>query len=168
MNDQEFKARVFPLKDKLFRFAGRILDQREDAEDVTQDILIRLWKRKDELDEYDNIEAFAMTSVKNLCMDKLKHQQMKNKKLRSMKEEIAQETTDYGLELKETNSIVQAILGQLPMQQKMVMHLRDIEGYSTDEITEIMNLNAVAVRTNLSRARKKVREKMLKIMNYGI
>ena len=168
MNDQEFKTQVFPLKDKIFRFAWRILQQREEAEDVTQEVLLKLWGKKQELGQYRSIEAVAMQSAKNLCLDRLRHQQIRTRKLRHLKLDQPGNNHETDLENKEMHSIISRIIGKLPVRQKMVIHLKDVEGYSTREITEILGMDVVAVRTNLSRARKKVREKTQKILNHGI
>jgi len=168
MNDQEFKMQVFPLKDKIFRFAWRILQQREEAEDVTQEVLLRLWGRKHKLEQYTSIEALAMQSAKNLCLDRLRHQKIRIKKLHQLKLDQPGNNHETDLENKEMHSIISRVIRKLPVRQKMVIHLKDVEGYSTREITEILGMEVVAVRTNLSRARKKVREKMQKILNHGI
>ena len=72
MDLRDFKMKVFPLKNKLFRFAKRMVDQTEEAEDIVQEAFIRLWNRRDKLDEYRSIEALGMITVKNLCLDKIK------------------------------------------------------------------------------------------------
>ena len=168
MNAHEFKIQVFPLKDKLFRFALRLLKNREEAEDVTQEILMRLWNRNHELDKYDNVEAFAMQAVKNLCMDKLKKRQMRYQKIDLVRHSQEKYHEDDHLERNEMHAIIQMVINKLPEQQKMVIHLRDVEGYSTKEIESILNMEENAIRTNLSRARKKVRDQISKIMNYGL
>lgn len=168
MNDHEFKIKVFPLKDKLFRFARRMLDQTEEAEDVTQDILMRLWNKKHELDHYDNIEAVAMQSVKNLCLDKLKHRKVKNRKMQVLKDHQVNSFTQETVENNEIQGIIQTIISELPDNQKIVIHLKDIEGYTTEEIEQMLDMNVNTIRANLSRARKKVKGQMSKIMNYGL
>lgn len=64
MNLQEFTSRVVPLKNKLFRFAKRYLEHTEEAEDIVQEVFIKLWLRKEKLDEYRSVEALAMITTK--------------------------------------------------------------------------------------------------------
>jgi len=168
MNDQEFKSQVFPLKDKIFRFSLRLLGQREEAEDVTQEVLLRMWGKKHELGQYKSIEALAMQTAKNMCLDRLRHQQLRIRKLRHLKGDQFINNHESEMDNQEMQSIISRVIGKLPVRQKMVVHLKDIEGYSTREITEILGMEAVAVRTNLSRARRKVRERTIKILNHGI
>jgi len=71
MNQKEFTELVMPFKDKLFRLAKRFLISKDSAEDATQDIYLKLWKNKEKLKTYNNVEAFAMTMIKNHCLDVL-------------------------------------------------------------------------------------------------
>lgn len=167
MREEEFKKEIFPLKDKLFRFALRILKQREEARDATQDILVKLWKLRTKLQQYNNVEAFAMKSIKNHCLDKLKHEQIKLRTINEWSKE-KDVTSHLEGEQKELFEQIEKEIEKLPVQQKMAMHLRDIEGLSYKEIQEILQTDIQTVRMNVSRGRKKIRKELLKIMNYGL
>ncbi len=160
-----FEHYIIDLKDKAFRFALSILKQSDQAQDVVQDLFEKLWKKHHELHAYQNIEAFSMKMVKNMCLDKLKHEQTKQSKL-AMLEANPSHSENYTN--KDTIEHVQNLIGALPPKQKMMMHLRDIEGLEFDEIAEIMDMEIDAVRMNVSRARKAVRVNLLKLMNYGV
>ncbi len=158
MNLLEFQNKVYPLKNKLFRFAKRFLDHTEESEDVVQEVFIKLWNRRDKLDEYRSVEALAMITTKNLCLDKIKAKRypvenMENHRL--FLENIPGETSaDYSDLI---HGIHQA-MKTLPEQQQIIVHLRDIEGYEFNEIAEIVDMNENAIRVALSRARKRIRE----------
>ncbi len=81
MTQTEFLNIVMPFKDKVFRLAKRLLVSREEAEDATQDIILKLWKNKQKMQDYKNVEAFSMTMTKNFCLDKLKSKQAQNLKI---------------------------------------------------------------------------------------
>jgi RNA polymerase sigma factor (sigma-70 family) len=72
MHQKEFIQLVTPFKDKVFRLAKRLLISTEEAEDATQEVLVKLWNKNDKLDAYTSLEAFAMTTTKNYCLDQLK------------------------------------------------------------------------------------------------
>ena len=168
MNAQRFEEEIYQIKDKLYRFAARILNSRIEAEDVAQDLMSRFWERRKELGQYDNLEAYAMQSIKNMCFDKIRHQKVVQA---SEKELMETQTAYYNDKQQETNEmqhLIKQAINQLPEKQKMVMHLRDIEAYSFEEIEAVLNIDKVAIRVNLSRARKKVREEILKTVNYGV
>ena len=69
MNQNEFVLIVAPFKDKVFRLAKRLLVSTEEAEDATQEVLVKLWSKNGGLSSYSSIEAFAMTMTKNYCLD---------------------------------------------------------------------------------------------------
>jgi len=81
MNQNEFMQLVNPFKDKLFRVAKRLLVSTEEAEDATQEVLVKLWNRNEILDEYISVEALAMTMTKNYCLDQLKSKRAGNMKI---------------------------------------------------------------------------------------
>lgn len=159
MNTEEFNIKVLSLKNKIFRFARRILISIEDAEDVTQDMFIRLWGMRNKLDKIENIEALAIKSTKNLCLDRLKHEKVKRKHLENLKD-IHTGINKIKSVDGEIREIIQNVVNNLPEKQRMVMHLRDIEGYEIKEIVEMLGMDANAIRVNLSRSRKKVKEEV--------
>jgi len=166
MTTEEFKSEVMPVKNKLYRFALRLLGNSEEASDVVQEILIRLWSKRENLREYRSIEAFAMTMTRNLCFDKLKSPASK-KEIFDESREMPDNRTPYSeTELSDTMKVVRMAMDALPEQQRMVIHLRDIEGCDFDEIAEVTGLSLNNVRVNLSRARKKIRDTLIKINNY--
>jgi RNA polymerase sigma-70 factor (ECF subfamily) len=169
METEEFKSLVLPFKNKLFRLADTLLNNRTESEDVIQDVYLKLWNMRAELSKYNNVEAFAVTVTKNLCIDKLRSYRRKNKNEGGLEQvTIRSETNDpeYSFELKESLQQVHEIIRTLPKQQSVVLHLRDIEQYSYDEIEEMTDLSRNNIRVTLSRARKKVREKYLEKYYY--
>jgi len=168
MTQTEFLHIVMPFKDKVFRLAKRLLVSKEEAEDATQEVLLKLWRNKTKMQEYKNVEAFSMTMTKNFCLDKLKSKQAQNLKLVHSNYQDHNVSLQKQLELNDSVSWVAKIMEDLPEQQKMVIQLRDIEQYDFDEIGKMLDMNATAVRVALSRARKVIREKLTKTHNYGV
>jgi len=168
MTQTEFLNIVMPFKDKVFRLAKRLLVSREEAEDATQEILLKLWKNKANFEKYKNIEAFSMTMTKNFCLDKLKSKQAQNLKIVHSNYQDKSVSLQKQVELSDSVDWVGKIIEGLPEQQKMVLQLRDIEQYEFEEIEKVLNMNPTAVRVALSRARKAIREKLTKTHNYGV
>ncbi len=168
MTQTEFLHIVMPFKDKVFRLAKRLLVSREEAEDATQEVLLKLWKNKTKIQEYKNVEAFSMTMTKNFCLDKLKSKQAQNLKLVHSNYQDNNTSLQKQLEFSDSVNWVAKIMEDLPEQQKMVVQLRDIEQYDFDEIAKMLDMNNTAVRVALSRARKTIREKLTKTHNYGV
>lgn len=168
MKQSEFLNVVMPFKDKLYRLAKRLLVSREEAEDATQEILMKLWSKNENFEKYKNVEAFAMTMTKNFCLDRLKSKQAGNLKLVHSNYGDNASSLQKQVEAKDSLSWVERIMEELPEQQKMVLQLRDVEEYDYDEIGELLNMKPTAIRVALSRARKTVREKLMQKHSYGI
>ena len=166
---RDFKTEVLPMSNKLLRFALQILQNEEEAKDVLQDIFLKLWQKRDELEKVDNMDAFAMRMIRNRCLDVIRSRRtvsMEVVKKAKIKDEESSDT-DY-LENTDSVTLVKRIIAELPELQRIVIQLRDIEQLEYEEIAEATEMNVNAIRVNLSRARKKVRDEILKIQNYGI
>jgi RNA polymerase sigma-70 factor (ECF subfamily) len=166
---RDFRTDVLPISNKLLRFALQILQNEEEAKDVLQDIFLKLWQKRDELTVVENLEAFAMRMVRNRCLDVVRARRtvsMEVVKKTQLPDEESQET-DY-LDFADSALLVKRIIADLPDLQRTIIHLRDIEQLEYEEIAAATEMNVNAIRVNLSRARKKVRDEILKIQNYGI
>jgi len=168
MQQSAFLHLVMPFKDKVFRLAKRLLVSEDEAEDATQELILKLWKNKDNLDKYKNIEAYAMTMTKNYCLDQLKSKRANNLTLVHSNYSNTDTSLEKVVELKDSVDNVHQIIEGLTAQQKLIIQLRDIEEYDFDEIAEIVGIKPTAIRVALSRARKTVREQLIKKHQYGI
>ena len=168
MTITEFQDEIFPLKDKIFRFAGKILNDPFEAEDAAQEVLLKLWKTKHRLADVDNKEAWSMTVTRNLCYDWLKKRKAKVVELNDavyMKPDEVNPGTQ--MEGKDTLSKVKRIIEKLPKKQGLVFHLREIEGLTYKEIASALEMNLETVKVNLFRARAKLKETYSQIEAYG-
>ena len=168
MNQTEFLNIVMPFKDKVYRLAMRYLVSTDSAEDATQEIILKLWKNKEKIQNYRNVEAFAMTMTKNHCLDVLKAKSSNNLKLVHSNYKDHNISLDKQTEITDTVNIVHKLISELPEKQRIIMQLRDIEQYSFEEIGKILEIQQTAIRVALSRARKTIREKLIKKHSYGI
>jgi len=168
MTQSDFVTLVMPFKDKVFRLAKRLLVSREEAEDATQEILLKLWSNKQKIEDYKNVEAFSMTMTKNFCLDRLKSKQAQNLKIVHSNYKDENTSLQKQVELKDSVYWVSKIIEQLPEQQKIILQLRDIEDYDFEEIAKVLEMSQTAIRVSLSRARKTIREKLTNTHRYGI
>lgn len=158
MKEISFKNDVLPLKDKLFRLALRITLNREEAEDIVQDTLMKLWNQRDEWSAIQNMETYSMTICRNLSLDAIEKKERLNISLDETVHDRpdTSRTQDEELMKQQQLNTVMRIIGQLPEKQRTIMQLRDIEGKSYQEIADIMSINVSDVKANLFRARQKV------------
>lgn len=169
MTAEDFKHQILPLKDKLYRFSFRILDNVGEAEDVVQEVMIKIWNDRDNLDRINNLEAWCMRLTKNLSIDK---KRSKNFQLKAIPENFDIAQTSAGpqklAELGDAMESIGKLIKQLPEIQKMTIQLREIEGLSYKEIAEILEMDINRVKVNIHRARTFIRNKLIKAESYGL
>jgi RNA polymerase sigma-70 factor (ECF subfamily) len=167
MQQQIFLDTILPIKDKLFRLAKRLLVSNDEAEDAVQEVFLKLWNGREKMNNYKNPEAFAMTMTKNYCLDRLKSKQASNLTIVHNNYQNS-ENIQRKVEVNEEVEMVFELMKDLPEKQKIIMQMRDVEQYEFSEISQILDINETAIRVSLSRARKTIREQLIKQINYGI
>jgi len=168
MDQNSFITLVTPFKDKVFRVARRLLVSNDEAQDATQEVLLRLWTKRSDIKKYRSVEAFAMTMTKNYCYDKLKAKSSNNLKIVHNNYEDHSGNTSKQIEVADEVEWLFKLMKDLPEQQRLIVQMRDVEQMDNAEIAEILEMNEVAVRVALSRARKTLREALIKKRNYGL
>ena len=160
MELEKFKSMAMPLREKLLNFARSMLRNDVDAEDAVQEAYLRLWTVRSQLDNHPNVGGFAMQTLKNICIDRLRAEKY-NLSLDNVNI-VENSITPYTYtEQKDSATIIRRMIDSLPETQRRVMMMRDVDGYELEEIADIMGAEAATVRVNLSRARKTVRDKFL-------
>lgn len=171
MNNISFRNDILPLKNVLYRLALRITLNREDAEDVVQDTLIKVWNKRDKWHEIDSIEAFCMTICRNLALDKTRKAARNDSSIEQNESDPADKTGSDPYERiiqKDRFNTVRRILDTLPEKQRTCMQLRDFEGKSYKDIAKIMQITEEQVKVNIFRARRTIKQKYLEIDKYGL
>jgi RNA polymerase sigma factor (sigma-70 family) len=170
MDIESFQTRVLPVKNKLYRFAFRLLGSEEEAEDVVQEVFVRVWKGRENMEAIQNWEAWCMRITKNLSLDRIRTWKRRNTQPIEASFDVQEESlTPYeSTEINESMQRVGSLIEALPEKQRNIIHLRDVEGYSYQEICDILELDMKQVKVNLFSARNSVREKIIKINAYGL
>ena len=158
MELKQFKIDVLPLRDKLLNYARKLTEDPSDAEDAVQEIMLKLWNMRQKLDEYQSIEALAMTMTHHLCMDIWRAKRPDSLSLEQVQAPSQSATPERLLEVKDEFRLMREIINSLPTLQRTIIQMKDVQEYETEEIAEITGCSAEAIRSNLSRARKKVRD----------
>ena len=170
MKKVSFRNDVLPLKNELFRLALRITLNRVEAEDIVQDTLIKVWDRRFEWESIDSIEAFSLTVCRNLSLDRLRKKENSNDSLEDVNiaEPVASSNPQDRMIQEDRVSLVRQIIDSLPEKQRSCMQLRDFEGKSYKEIAQVLDITEEQVKVNIFRARQMVKQKDLKLDNYGL
>ena len=171
MNNISFRNDILPLKNVLYRLALRITLNREDAEDVVQDTLRKVWNKRDKWHEIGSIEAFCMTICRNLALDNTRKAALNDSSIEQNESDPADKTGSDPYERiiqKDRFNTVRRILDTLPEKQRTCMQLRDFEGKSYKDIAKIMQITEEQVKVNIFRARRTIKQKYLEIDKYGL
>lgn len=148
--------------------AKRLLVSTEEAEDATQEVMVKLWAKNETLSELNSVEAMAMTMTRNYCLDQLKSKRAGNMSIAHSNYQDRQAGLQQQMEDGDRLQWVERMINDLPEQQRMIIQMREVEEYEFEEIANVLGMNETAVRVALSRARKVLREKMMQIEQYGI
>ena len=169
MKKLSFRDDVLPLKDKIFRLALRITLSRAEAEDIVQDVLIKVWNRRDDLAEVDSIEAYSLTVCRNLSLDRLQRKENDNVNLDDAPPTEADDAPpDLQMIRNERIDNIKRLIERLPLPQRAAMQLREMEGKTYKEISAITGQTEEQVKVNIFRARQYIRKQIEKIENYGL
>lgn len=159
MSAEEFKIFVQNLKDKMYRVAFRVVNNHEEARDVVQDALVKIWNKRALLEGVENKDAYCITITRNMGIDKL----------RSRKMQTSDISERYDLESKAANperiavakdefARIKAFINTMADNHKEVLLLRDVDGYSYKEISGITGYSIEKVKVYLHRARMKIKQ----------
>jgi RNA polymerase sigma factor, sigma-70 family len=162
MKQEQFKNMVVPLRPKLLHYAKRIVENDDEAEDVVQEVFLKLWFMRDELDNYNSIPALSMTMTKNLSINILRFRQKTRADLLEATLIYDSPSPHHKLEEKDEVDKLMKIIDTLPNLQQSILRMKHIDGLETEEIAQLTGSTHEAIRVNLSRARKRVRELFLK------
>ncbi len=163
MHVEAFKQHILPLKDKLFRFALHFLQNVQEAEDAVQDVMAGVWARRAEWPQWNSIPAYCMTATRNNCLDRLRR-----RRIRVLPMEKASQVGSPDRDPHETMTDKQMIqrirqcMEELPPHQQQVIRLREMEGFSYNEIAEVLDMTLDQVKVNLFRGRNAIRKTITK------
>ena len=170
MKEISFRNDVLPLKNKLFRLALRITLNREEAEDVVQDTLMKVWNSRDKWQQLESIEAYSLTIARNLSLDRIKKMDNNNGSLEEEQVERQDQASTPSEQMiqKDKLDIVRKIIDELPEKQRSCLQLRDIEGKAYKEIANILSITEEQVKVNIFRARQTVKQRFQQFDRYGL
>lgn len=151
------------MKDKLFRFALRLLQDVQEAEDAVQDVMVKIWSRQGEWGKWQSLEAYCMTATRNDCLDRLRRKKAVFVEADKVQDVGSTERDPYErMTGKETYERIRRCMDDLPENQQLVVQLREIEGFSYLEISEVLQMSIDQVKVNLFRARNAIKKTILK------
>ena len=159
MKQDKFRKNILPIVDKLFRLALSITGNKQDAEDVVQDTMFHLLRKKEDWDSIQDMEGYCFRSTRNIAIDKIS---LKENQQESIPDnfDIQERSSDIQkqMEVKEEMLWVENCIKQLPEKQRTIFQLREVEGFSYKQIADILNITEEQVKVNLFRSRQKLKD----------
>ena len=161
-----FEAVVAKQQRKVFSFAHYFLGRPEEAEDVTQEVFLKLWQHRDKVD-FENAGAWLMRVTRNACYDRLRRKRSLSKVLvadagaEAVELAVSNETEpDTGVMQSDFRRRLLAALHELGEPYKSILILREIQGLRYREISESLDLPLNTVRVYIHRGRQRLRESL--------
>ena len=157
MDSSAFKRLLLPHYRRMYATAITILRNSDDASDAVQEAFTRLWEKRDDLPNIDTPEAYCVTTIKRICIDRIRKNALP---INEVTEDtlLISDDSDIQADNRESIQLVTLLMSKLPEQQRQVLQLRAFNDCSFEEIESITGLTGVNVRTLLSRARRRMRE----------
>lgn len=158
MQIEDFNQLVATMRDKMYRLAYRVVKNEEEARDVVQESLVKIWNKREKISEVQNKEAYCMTITRNMGIDKLRAKKMQTSDI-DEHYDIATKSADPERKLvaKDQYERLIKVVNTLPENHRTVIQLRDIEGYTYKEISDMTGYSVEKVKVYLHRARTKLR-----------
>lgn len=158
MTTSEFTQKVMPLGGALYRIAFYMLESEPEAEDAVQELMLKLWERRDVLDTVSNLSAYCSALMRNSCIDTIRRAtKTKTESLESIDIEGRESADTSILDREKLNSTIQAMHSLSPKQRE-VLSLSSLEGLSHKEIAARMGISYPMVRVLLSQARARIKK----------
>ena len=167
--DKQFLDQIQGIRDRVFRVAKRILISKEEAEDATQEVILKLWNMEEsKRKSFNSLEAYTITMAKNHCLDRIKSKQAQVLSLNEQFQSQPSPSLQKQIEVSNEMEWVVKLIDQLPERERMILQLREIEQYEFDQIASLMEIPEGTIRVYLSRIRKKIKKQFIEIQSHGI
>ena len=159
MNALQFQQQILCYADQVYRMALSITKDESRAKDLYQDLMMRFWEKRDQLRMIENRRAFLLTSMRNLCLDKIRKEPVTE----DLPVGVIDELPDpyQSVEQSDTLRYIHRLIDELPDTQRIILRMKEVVELEMEEIAEILSMTENAVTVNLSRARKKMREMII-------
>ncbi|MBQ0019753.1 MAG: sigma-70 family RNA polymerase sigma factor [Bacteroidales bacterium] len=160
MNRKEFEQQVQRLRPLMLRVGRDFFGNKDDAEDVAQDSLVRLWNYCERLDANRNLEALAVMVAKNICVEKFKRRTLTIVELPDDKLGSEADQADAGIISTETRELIDEAIDTLSPREQQLVRKRYLEDHSAEEIAQETGIPKPSVKSMLSMAKAKLKKRL--------
>lgn len=164
MNIEQFNRNIVTMRNELMATAIRLSGNSETAEDLVQEVMLKLWSMHGELDRHTCPKALALTILRNKFYDGRRHARHEMTVTHVQHDHGKEDTT---VETADEIDVIRRIMDSLPPLQSQILRMKEIDGYDKEEIMKITGCTPESLRQNLSRARRRIKEEFMRITAYN-
>ena len=161
MTTEEFKANIMPHYMSMYRVAATVMISRVEAADAVQDAIIRLWDKRDKLNNISDLKSYCISVVRNVCINSVQRKKMTTATETTL-DIMSDENVHDKVEWRDFSDFVGRAINRLPANQRYVLRLSAYGGFSNAEIADLLGMTQGNVRVLLSRARNRLKELLSK------
>jgi len=164
MDAREFKQRFMPHYKLLYRVAYHVTGNAQDAEDLLQDMYLKLWQKRDELPDAAMKEAYLVTMIRRLFLDQRRMKHVNTSA--ELKEELSppdERSLDHQIDCKDEARQMEGLISQLPERDAKIIQMHLMEDRSYEEIEQDTGLSQSNIRIIVMRTRQKLKQQFQKI-----
>ncbi len=165
MKSDDYRRVVADQKDRVFRYAAYLVRNTEDARDIAQEALLRMWENRQKIASDAAARVWLMRTAHNLAMDKLRQRRARPEAepevLDTMQDEAVPIDPQRRVESEELGRRIAEALMHLPERDRSILMLREVEGLSYEQISRIQGLSLGTLKGALHRARARLRERLV-------
>lgn len=165
MTEQTYESAVQMHKDRVYQYARMMLRSEGEAQDVTQETLIRLWGHRDRVD-FERVRAWLLRTARNLCIDLIRKRQVRAEVEDGDAVVNEQPSVQFGalqqVHAGELGKLLGEALASLTPKDRAVVVLREVQGLPYDEIAQTLEIPIGTLKARLHRARERLRKRLVR------
>ena len=164
MDAQEFKQRFMPHYKLLYRVAYYLTGNAQDAEDLLQDMYLKLWQKREDLKEETDTQAYLVTMMKNLFIDQRRHKHLDaSEAIEAHASPPDERSLDHQIDARDEVRQVEGLIRQLSERDAKIIQMHLMEDRSYEEIESDTGLSQGNIRIIVMRAKKKLKQQFQNI-----
>ena len=164
MDAQEFKQRFMPHYKLLYRVAYHLTGNAQDAEDLLQDMYLKLWQKRDDLKEETDTQAYLVAMMKNLFVDKRRHKRIDaSEDIEAHASPPDERSLEHQIDSRDEVQQMEGLISELPERDAKIIKMHLMEDRSYEEIESNTGLSQGNIRIIVMRAKKKLKQQFLNI-----
>lgn len=163
MDSREFKQRFMPHHKLLYRVAYHLTGNQQDAEDLLQDMYLKLWQKRDNLPNEATKETYLISMMRNLFVDQRRLKRLDTSELKNEDSPPDERSMDHQIDAKDEAQQMVGLIQQLPERDARIIKMHLMEEHSYEEIEQDTGLSQGNIRIIVMRSKKKLKEQFIKI-----